>query len=82
MKLIERGIAHELQGHATVDSSGDGLRCSLDIPLAAAQAAPLPPSGTGGASEDVGSVGLAPRPGCHFRSLVPIPGRRAAWRIG
>jgi hypothetical protein len=33
LKLIERGLAHELQGRATFDFTGKGLRCSLELPL-------------------------------------------------
>ncbi len=44
LKLIERGVAHELQGRATLDFSSAGLRCSLEIPLAEVQPQ-LPPSG-------------------------------------
>ena len=47
LRLIERGIAHELQGRATIDFGGDGLRCSLDMPLAEVQALPPPARGTG-----------------------------------
>jgi two-component sensor histidine kinase len=43
--LIKRGIAHELQGRATFDFGGKGLRCSMEIPLSEAQ--PSPPSGPG-----------------------------------
>jgi two-component system, chemotaxis family, CheB/CheR fusion protein len=45
LKLIERGIADELQGRATFDFSSNGLRCSLEIPLAEV-GPPLPGTGT------------------------------------
>ena len=33
LKLIERGLAHELHGRATFDFTNQGLRASLEIPL-------------------------------------------------
>jgi two-component sensor histidine kinase len=46
LALIERGIAHELQGRATFDFGGNGLRCSLEIPLAEVRPPLLPSAGT------------------------------------
>ncbi|HKW54942.1 MAG TPA: chemotaxis protein CheB [Stellaceae bacterium] len=40
LTLIERGVAHELQGRATIDFANGGLRCVLDVPLAELQALP------------------------------------------
>ena len=48
LKLIERGIKHELHGRATFDFGSSGLRCSLEIPLAEAQ----PPSPSSGGTRD------------------------------
>jgi two-component system, chemotaxis family, CheB/CheR fusion protein len=33
LALIQRGLAHELEGRATFDFTDKGLRCSLEIPL-------------------------------------------------
>ena len=36
MTLIERGFAHELSGHATLDFDLDGVRATLRAPIGAA----------------------------------------------
>jgi two-component sensor histidine kinase len=46
LALIERGIAHELQGRATFDFGSNGLHCSLEIPLAEVRPPLLPSAGT------------------------------------
>lgn len=38
LKLIERGLAEELQGKAALNFASNGLSCSLEIPLEEAQA--------------------------------------------
>jgi two-component system CheB/CheR fusion protein len=45
LKLIERGLAHELQGRASFDFTSQGLRASLEIPLG--ETPPPPPRRNG-----------------------------------
>jgi two-component system CheB/CheR fusion protein len=39
-RLIERGLAHELNGEARLDFDASGVRCTIDVPLAQSEDAP------------------------------------------
>jgi two-component sensor histidine kinase len=39
-RLIERGLAHELNGEARLDFDPSGVRCTIDVPLAQSEDAP------------------------------------------
>ena len=42
--LIERSVAHELDGVAQISFHPAGLRCELKIPLVSIAAMPVPPA--------------------------------------
>jgi two-component sensor histidine kinase len=37
-RLIERNLAHELNGEARLDFDASGVRCTIDVPLAQSEA--------------------------------------------